>query len=145
LLNRQRSIDSFFKSSKPTQPPKDKDDDDAATNNKKRKADDITPDPPTEVSATSSPAKRPKPSPTAPASIDPIVQEQLTNFVNESSWRPFIEAEAVKPYFVQLAQFLQQERKSHTIFPSPENTFTAFNMCPINQIKVQCQHSLLCL
>jgi uracil-DNA glycosylase len=59
--------------------------------------------------------------------IDPII---------EPSWKEVLVEEFNKPYFVQLKNFLVEERKHYTIFPSGGMIFNAFKFSPFWETKV---------
>ena len=52
-----------------------------------------------------------------------------------SSWHQAL-AEFDKPYFIQLQEFLIQERRSHTIFPPEADVFSALELTPYEQVNV---------
>lgn len=54
----------------------------------------------------------------------------------DSSWKEFLKEEFTKPYFAQLKDFLIEERKNFTIFPPGGYIFNAFNLTPLDQVKV---------
>jgi len=55
----------------------------------------------------------------------------------ESGWRAELSDETSKPYFRSLLGFLDAElRAGRTIYPPAEHVFTAFNLCPLDQVKV---------
>jgi uracil-DNA glycosylase len=54
----------------------------------------------------------------------------------ESSWKHALEQEFIKPYFVQLTNFVRSEYQTHTIYPPAPTIFTAFDACPFAQVKV---------
>lgn len=56
---------------------------------------------------------------------------QLTN-----DWQPIIAREIEKPYFKTLAQFLDEEYRTETIFPAREQVFAALEMTPFHEVKV---------
>lgn len=45
----------------------------------------------------------------------------------ENDWYERLYDEFTAEYFVQLRTFVQQERQSHEVFPSPDNVFSALN------------------
>ncbi len=53
-----------------------------------------------------------------------------------TSWREQLSDETQKPYFKLLEQFIDQERRSHEIFPAENDTFRALELTPFNQVKV---------
>ena len=54
----------------------------------------------------------------------------------EKSWKNLLEAEAKKPYFKQLMDFVKAEYKEQSVFPIEANLFRAFNVCPFDKVKV---------
>jgi len=54
----------------------------------------------------------------------------------EESWRIALQEEFNKPYFLQLKNFLMEERKQHIVYPPGKLIFSAFNHTPINNVKV---------
>ena len=55
----------------------------------------------------------------------------------EESWKNALAAEFEKDYFKQLTDFVRSEYMSgKTIYPEPKNIFNAFNLCPLNNVKV---------
>jgi hypothetical protein len=48
-----------------------------------------------------------------------------------SSWEVFIKRQMMKPYFKELNLFLTQESKTFTIYPSKQDVFKAFDLCPL--------------
>lgn len=54
----------------------------------------------------------------------------------ESSWKEALAGEFEKPYFIDLSLFVRQQYLKHTIYPAPKEVFRAFELCPINQVKV---------
>ena len=54
----------------------------------------------------------------------------------EESWKNILWDEFQKPYFESLKQFLVNEKKEHTIYPSGTNIFAAFDHTPFDAVKV---------
>ena len=52
-----------------------------------------------------------------------------------NSWKPFLESEFAKPYFLELSEFLRKEYEQKTIFPPKQLVFRAFNT-DLNDVKV---------
>lgn len=52
------------------------------------------------------------------------------------SWREVLNEEFQKEYFLNLKQFLEEEKSCHTIYPSEKLIFSAFNFTPFDEIKV---------
>lgn len=51
------------------------------------------------------------------------------------SWKPFLESEFAKPYFLELSQFLREEYEKKTIYPPKSLVFRAFTT-DLNEVKV---------
>ena len=51
------------------------------------------------------------------------------------NWKEFIEQEKEFLYFYNLEKFLNEERKTKTIFPKEENIFKAFELTPFENVK----------
>ena len=55
----------------------------------------------------------------------------------ESSWNNALSAEFDKDYFIKLTDFVRSEYLSgKKIFPDAKNIFNAFNLCPLDKVKV---------
>lgn len=54
----------------------------------------------------------------------------------EPGWKASLASEFNRPYFKNLLQFLASEAKSQTIYPPAQDIFSAFNLCPLDQVKV---------
>lgn len=55
----------------------------------------------------------------------------------EQSWKDVLSAEFEKDYFKKLTDFVRGEYLSgKKIYPEPKNIFNAFNLCPIDNVKV---------
>ena len=54
----------------------------------------------------------------------------------ENSWKEALKNEFEKPYFASLCDFVRQEYKTCTIYPPASLIFNAFNLCPMDKIKV---------
>lgn len=54
----------------------------------------------------------------------------------EASWKALLQGEFDKPYFAGLADFIRREYASKQIFPPARLIFSAFDLCPLNQVKV---------
>lgn len=54
----------------------------------------------------------------------------------EESWREALRDDFDAPYFQQLKNFLQTEKKSFHIFPPGNQIFSAFNLTPLEAVKV---------
>ncbi len=52
------------------------------------------------------------------------------------SWDPLFKAQFEQPYMKQLEAFLEQERATELIFPSEADVFHAFELTPLDQVKV---------
>lgn len=55
----------------------------------------------------------------------------------ESSWKKALKDEFLKPYFVDVTNFVKKEYLAHkNIFPGPKDIFRAFDLCPIDKVSV---------
>ena len=55
----------------------------------------------------------------------------------DSSWKAVLNEEFGQPYFLQLANFLKEEKKNgKTIYPAGPNIFSAFDATPFDKVKV---------
>ncbi|MEX0931096.1 MAG: uracil-DNA glycosylase [Candidatus Paceibacterota bacterium] len=54
----------------------------------------------------------------------------------EASWRKELKNEFDTSYFKKLTADIAEEYRTATIYPSKENLFTAFELCPFNSVKV---------
>ncbi len=55
----------------------------------------------------------------------------------EQSWKDALGAEFDKDYFIKLTDFVRGEYLSgNAIYPEAKNIFNAFNLCPIDKVKV---------
>lgn len=54
----------------------------------------------------------------------------------DDSWKSQLITEYGKPYFKTLMGFLNTEVKKHEVYPSSQNLFAAFNLCPYDKVKV---------
>ena len=54
----------------------------------------------------------------------------------EKSWEKLLKEEFEKEYFSNLANFVKQEYKTHTVYPKGKDIFKAFNFCPVNEVKI---------
>ncbi|TDE17405.1 uracil-DNA glycosylase [Dyadobacter psychrotolerans] len=54
----------------------------------------------------------------------------------EESWKTRLSEEFEKPYFVSLTDFVKEEYKSRTIYPSAKQIFNAFNHCSFDNCRV---------
>jgi uracil-DNA glycosylase len=52
------------------------------------------------------------------------------------SWHALLAEEFEKPYFKKLEQFIDEERKHHTIFPPEEEVFNALQFVPYERMNV---------
>lgn len=64
----------------------------------------------------------------------PIILAQKLQI--EPEWTHELRGEFQKDYFKKLIQFLVDEKKKDTIYPTNENVFAAFNHTPFSKVKV---------
>lgn len=54
----------------------------------------------------------------------------------KADWKKHLEQEFQKSYFADLSQFLKTEYKNHVVYPPEKEIFAAFDMCPLENLKV---------
>ena len=54
----------------------------------------------------------------------------------ESDWTETLDSAIASPDFLELFQFIEQERRSQTIYPSEQDVFNAFRLTPYAHTKV---------
>jgi uracil-DNA glycosylase len=54
----------------------------------------------------------------------------------DSSWKDVLAQEFEKNYFLELRRKVKREYQDHQCFPPGKEIFTAFNLCPLDQVKV---------
>lgn len=54
----------------------------------------------------------------------------------EESWKELLEEEFEKDYFTNLTQFVRDEYSHYRCYPPAKEIFNAFNLCPIDKVKV---------
>lgn len=54
----------------------------------------------------------------------------------EASWQKILQTEFDQPYFEQLVKFVKAEYASQTIYPPAGQIFNAFNLCPLDNVRV---------
>lgn len=54
----------------------------------------------------------------------------------EPSWKEVLGEEFLKPYFHDLVQFVRSEYRQHVCYPPGKAIFEAFNLCPVQSVKV---------
>lgn len=55
----------------------------------------------------------------------------------DASWQMALKSEFEQPYMQQLSQFLRKEKRAgKEVYPSGDSIFSAFNLTPIEQVKV---------
>jgi len=53
-----------------------------------------------------------------------------------SDWRAVLADEFEKPYFKELVEFVEEERKNQTVYPPADDVFNAFKATPYKKVKV---------
>lgn len=56
--------------------------------------------------------------------------------INEPLWRKVLDNEINSDYFKEMQMFIEQDRKVHTVFPSDEKVFRAFEATEYDNVKV---------
>lgn len=54
----------------------------------------------------------------------------------EASWKQLLEDQFDQPYFSQLVDFVKSEYKTQKVYPPGHRIFSAFDFCPVDQVKV---------
>ena len=54
----------------------------------------------------------------------------------EDSWKQLLNSEFNKNYFKELISFIKREYSSSICYPKGPEIFSAFDNCPINELKV---------
>ncbi len=54
----------------------------------------------------------------------------------EAGWHKILSNEFEKPYFSELVDFVKKEYHEKTVYPPGNQIFRAFDLCPIDQVKV---------
>ncbi len=54
----------------------------------------------------------------------------------EPGWHEALKEEFEEPYFLELVKFVKNEYNNNTVFPPGGQIFKAFDLCPIDQVKV---------
>lgn len=54
----------------------------------------------------------------------------------EASWKNLLAEEFQKPYFIQLKNFLLEEKTKYAVFPPGDKIFNAFDLTPFDNVKV---------
>ena len=58
------------------------------------------------------------------------------NVIIDQTWKEKLEAEFSKPYFESLRDFVRKEYHNGNCYPPGNQIFSAFNLCPFNNLKV---------
>jgi uracil-DNA glycosylase len=53
-----------------------------------------------------------------------------------ADWKEALGEEMAAPYFQELADFVDGERRQHTVFPAEDNVFLALRLTPLAEVKV---------
>jgi uracil-DNA glycosylase len=53
-----------------------------------------------------------------------------------ASWQPILADELKKPYFEELKEFVDEERKHHKVFPPENEVFSALELTPYDNVNV---------
>lgn len=65
-----------------------------------------------------------------------LICKCLIEYLHDPTWKKLLGAEFEKPYMKELEESLEKEYESKTIYPKPENIFSAFNLTSFLKIKV---------
>lgn len=62
--------------------------------------------------------------------------ESAMNLPLPDSWQAVVSDETEKPYFYKLRDFLEKERREHTVYPPEDEVFTALELTPYDETNV---------
>ncbi|MBW7960642.1 uracil-DNA glycosylase [Patescibacteria group bacterium] len=60
----------------------------------------------------------------------------MKSVVIEASWREALSEEFKKEYWTNLTDFVRKEYLTKTVYPPPKNIFRAYDLCPLDEVKV---------
>jgi len=60
----------------------------------------------------------------------------MFSYLKDNSWREVLASEVKKSYIKDIIKYVEQERKTATVYPPENEVFTAFNLTPFNDVKV---------
>lgn len=60
----------------------------------------------------------------------------LVDALRDKEWKAALAHEFEKPYFKEIALFVQAERAKHTVHPPADQVFSALNIMPLSDVKV---------
>ncbi len=64
------------------------------------------------------------------------LNKSLMDYLTNSTWKPLLKHEFKTPYMLDLEKKLKSEYQNNTIYPTPENIFTALNLTSFENLKV---------
>lgn len=79
--------------------------------------------------------RRPTSTPTNPVTTNKTASRTLASQL-PADWKKALGPELNKPYFKELEKFLADERRTHSVLPSPEQVFAALRRTPVDKVKV---------
>ncbi len=54
----------------------------------------------------------------------------------DETWKAALKTEFLKPYWEELTEFVRRQYLSGKVYPPAKNIFRAFDLCPLNKVKV---------
>ncbi|ASN04411.1 uracil-DNA glycosylase [Virgibacillus necropolis] len=60
----------------------------------------------------------------------------MSKQILENDWKPLLNEEFKKPYYVELRAFLKDEYNKHTVYPQMDDIFNALHFTPFHNVKV---------
>ncbi len=60
----------------------------------------------------------------------------MGNVKIDPTWKEVLESEFVKPYWQELTASIKNQYKATQVYPKAGNIFRAFDLCPLDQVKV---------
>ena len=65
------------------------------------------------------------------------MQINLADIKMSEDWKLFLKDELLSPYFADIkAKYILALKEKQKIYPPPALTFNAFNLCPLNKLKI---------
>jgi len=78
-----------------------------------------------------------EPAATVPATGDALkAAEALTSGLTDTEWKEALSGEFSKPYFLEIARFVEEERSKFKVHPPPDQVFSALNVTPLSKVRV---------
>jgi len=70
------------------------------------------------------------------ASEDDVSEEEVQKPLSSSGWNDVLAGELKKPYYKGIIKKVKKDRKENEVYPAADLVFNAFNLTPLDQVKV---------